>query len=327
MTLSQRPAWVWASAFAGAFLLLTPRGLPGIWFGFLFLLPLALVRPPAPSPGTAEFTLLDVGQGLAAVVRTNRHVLIYDTGPRFPSGFNTGAAVILPYLHHQGVQHIDTLVISHADRDHAGGFADLNGKISIGYILSGEPREIPGGRARPCLASDDWTWDGVDFDLLYPVTTGRKGNPSSYVLRVSIPSAGSGSGILLTGDIDTGVEDELVAAQPDRLASTILVAGHHGSDTSTGNAFLETVAPRFVLYAVGYANRFSLPAAAVCERVAAQGAEQLDTASAGAVSFRLGHPAIEGPWSFRREHRRLWSHRVRTIPGHLIMNRKGTQAS
>jgi len=109
VTLSQRPAWVWASAFAGAFLLLTPRGLPGIWFGFLFLLPLALVRPPAPSPGTAEFTLLDVGQGLAAVVRTNRHVLIYDTGPRFPSGFNTGAAVILPYLHHQGVQHIDTL--------------------------------------------------------------------------------------------------------------------------------------------------------------------------------------------------------------------------
>ncbi len=311
VTLSWRPAWVWAGAFAGAFLLLAPRGLPGTWLGFLFLLPLALIRPPAPSPGTAEFTLLDVGQGLAALVRTSRHVLVYDTGPKFPSGFNTGAAVILPYLHHRGVRRIDTLVISHADRDHAGGFTGLNGKISIGRILSGEPGEIPGGRARPCLAGDDWTWDGVDFDLLYPFTAGRQGNPSSCVLRVSIP--GTGSSVLLTGDIDTKIEDRLAAAQPERLASTILVAGHHGSNTSTGTAFLKRVAPGFVLYAAGYANRFGLPAMAVRERVAEQGATQLDTTSAGAIAFRLGPTGIKGPWSFRQEHRRLWSHRVRSI--------------
>ncbi|WP_133512764.1 DNA internalization-related competence protein ComEC/Rec2 [Candidatus Thiosymbion oneisti] len=323
VTVSRRPIWVWVGAFAGVLLLLAPRGLPGAWLGSLFLLPLALIRPPVPSEGTAEFTLLDVGQGLAAVVRTRRHVLVYDTGPRFPSGFNTGAAVILPYLHHQGVRHIDTLIISHADRDHAGGFAGLNGKLPIGRILSGEPRELAGGRARPCLAGNDWTWDGVDFELLYPATAGRKGNPSSCVLRVNIP--GAGSSVLLTGDIDAGVEDGLVATQHGRLASTILVAGHHGSATSTGTAFLAAVAPRFVLYAAGYANRFGLPNPAVRERVAVQGAAQLDTASAGAISFRLGPTGIEGPWSFRREHKRLWSHRVQPISNHSISSRKGAR--
>jgi len=252
--------------------------------------------------------------------------LVYDTGPRFPSGFNTGTAVALPYLHQQGVRHIDTLVISHADRDHAGEFTGLDDKLSIGRILSVEPRELPGWRAQhPCLAGNDWTRDGVDFALLYPTTAGRNGNPSSCVLRVSVP--GAGSSVLLTGDIDAGVEDKLVAAQPERLASTIPVAGHHHhgsatSTTSTGTAFLGAVAPRFVRYAAGYANRFGLPAATVRERVAAQGAAQLDTASAGTITFRLGPTGSEGPWLFRREHRHLWSHRVQPVSNRLVSNRK-----
>lgn len=316
VTLSSRPGWVWAGAFVGAFLLLAPRGLPGAWLGLPLLLPLALIRPPAPGHGAAEFTLLDVGQGLAAVVRTHRHVLVYDTGPRFSSGFNTGAAVVRPYLDQQDVRRIDTLIISHGDRDHAGGFTGLNGKIPIGRILAGEPGEIPGGRAHPCLAGDGWTWDGVDFDLLYPTTAGRTGNRGSRVLRVGIP--GTGFGVLLTGDVDADVEDRLLATQRGRLASTILVAGHHGSATSTGTPFLEAVAPGFVLYAAGYTNRFGLPAAAVRERVAAQGATQLDTASAGAITFRLGTTGIEGPWSFRRENERLWTHRVPVVGSAVV---------
>ncbi|MCB2263815.1 MAG: DNA internalization-related competence protein ComEC/Rec2 [Candidatus Thiosymbion ectosymbiont of Robbea hypermnestra] len=310
MTVSSRPGWVWAGAFAGALLLLAPRGLPGAWLGLPLLLPLALIRPPAPDYGEAEFTLLDVGQGLAAVVRTQRHALVYDTGPRFPSGFNTGAAVVLPYLRHRGVGRIDTLVISHGDRDHAGGFAGLDGKFPIDRILAGEPRKLPGGRARPCLAGDHWTWDGVDFDLLHPGAAGRRsGNAGSCVLRVGIP--GADASLLLTGDIDARVERKLIAADHGRLASALLVAGHHGSATSTGSDFLAAVAPRFVLYAAGYANRFGFPAAAVRERVATWGAGQLATASAGAIRFRLGTTGLAGPRQYRREHKRLWRHRLR----------------
>jgi len=307
-TMSWRPVWVWADAFVGAALLLAPRGLPGRWLGLLFLSPLALVRPPAPGQGEAEFTLLDVGQGLAVVVQTNRHVLVYDTGPGFLSGFNTGSAVVLPYLRHKGVDRIDTLLITHGDKDHAGGFAGLRDRISIGRVLSGEPQAIVDGRATPCLAGEDWTWDGVDFEILYPDAPRREGNESSCVLRIS--AQGAVGGVLLTGDIETATEAALVAERPDRLKSTILVAGHHGSGSSTSAPFLEAVGPRFVLYSAGFANRFGFPAKAVRERVAAQGAVQLDTASAGAISFRLQATGIQGPWMYRRDREHLWSHRV-----------------
>lgn len=307
ITLSWRPLWVWAAAFAGVALLLGPRGLPGRWLGLLLLLPLPLAGPPAPGFGEARFTLLDVGQGLSAVVRTRDHTLVYDTGPRFPSGFNTGSAVVLPYLRHRGVGHIDTLVISHGDRDHAGGFAGLDGKFPIGRILGGEPEEISGGAAQACLAGGGWTRDGVHFEFLHPESPGRAGNNSSCVLRVST----AGASVLLTGDVDKGVEAELVAGESEHLSSTILVAAHHGSDTSTGAAFLDAVSPRFVLYATGYGNRFGFPAAPVRERVEVQGAVQLDTSSAGAISFRLGDSGIGGPWTYRPEEARLWTHRVR----------------
>jgi competence protein ComEC len=131
---------------------------------------------PPPAHGEAKFTLLDVGQGLAAVIQTSRHALVYDTGPRFCSGFDTGTAVLLPFLRHEGVGKIDTLVISHADRDHAGGFSGLKERIPIGRILGGEPREIAEDTASPCLTGERWTWDGVTFEMLYSAVSGREGN-------------------------------------------------------------------------------------------------------------------------------------------------------
>ncbi|MFP4062772.1 MAG: DNA internalization-related competence protein ComEC/Rec2, partial [Halochromatium sp.] len=125
LILGGRPGWVWLLAGLGTLLLLAPRGVPGRWLGILLLLPLGLVRPSAPAPGELQVTLLDVGQGLAGVLRTHRHTLVYDTGPGFPSGFNTGEAVVAPYLRHRGIDSIDLLIISHADLDHAGGLQGL----------------------------------------------------------------------------------------------------------------------------------------------------------------------------------------------------------
>jgi competence protein ComEC len=318
-TISARPAWVWVAAFAGVVLLLAPRGLPGRGLGLVALLPLVLVRPPAPAPGEAWFTLLDVGQGLAAVVRTQGHTLVYDTGPGFASGFETGSAVVLPYLREVGVGRIDTLVLSHADKDHAGGFAGLNGAIPIGRTLSGEPGGIPEADAAPCRAGDAWDWDGVGFALLHPhpgplsegeggVVRLRRafhGNDSSCVLRVV---AGE-TALLLTGDVGRGVEGELAARLGDGLRSDILVAGHHGSATSSAARFLAAVAPGYVLYAAGFANRHGFPATEVRRRVAALGAVELNTGALGAVSFRLGPGGLAGPARYRAQHRRLWTHR------------------
>lgn len=328
-TVAARPTWVWVAAFGGVLLLLAPRGVPGRYLGLVTLVPLAVVRPPTPAPGEAWFTLLDVGQGLAAVVRTQARTLVYDTGPGFASGFETGSAVVLPFLQQAGVRRIDTLVMSHADKDHVGGLAGLRRGLAIGTILSGEPAVIPGGDALPCRAGEGWDWDGVHFDILHPrrgatardgaaseeaaVRSGEgfgsantEGNDSSCVLRVRA----GGAAVLLTGDIGRGVEAALVGDLGTGLRSDVLVAAHHGSAGSSSQVFLNAVAPRYVLYATGFADRFGFPSPRVRERVAAVGSVELDTGALGAISFRLTPGrGLQGPAWYRGQHPQLWTHR------------------
>jgi competence protein ComEC len=305
------PLWVWPCAFLGVALLLAPRGLPGRWLGVSLLLPVVLVRPPAPGPGEVWFTLLDVGQGLSAVVRTQDHALVYDTGPGFDSGFNTGSVVVAPFLAAQGVRRVDELVLSHADRDHTGGAAGLMGRLRVGRVLSGEPSALGIPGAEPCRAGEGWTWSGVRFQFLHPGAADGEGAPpvgndASCVLRVET----GGRALLLSGDVGKGVESRLAARLGEGLKSDVLVAGHHGSATSTSGDFLDAVAPRLVLYAAGYANPFGFPAAEVRERVARRGIPSLDTGLAGAIELRLGADgSVQGPWTWRERAGRLWTHR------------------
>lgn len=315
VSLPQGPAWVWPAAWLAAALLLAPRGLPGRWLGLPLLAPLVLVRPSAPAPGEAWFTLLDVGQGLSAVVRTRDRTLVYDTGPGFEAGFNTGDLVVAPFLAAQGLGRVDVLILSHADRDHSGGAAGLLARVPADRILSGEPQALAITGAEPCRAGQGWEWSRVRFRVLSPASGAGGadgiglwpgGNDVSCVLRVEA----GGRSILLPGDIGKGVEIRLVQGQGPALESDVLVAGHHGSDTSTGDPFLDAIAPDLVLYSTGYSNRFGFPAREVQRRVAARDIRTLDTGSAGAIELRLGSDGtIQGPWTWRGRARRLWAHR------------------
>ena len=317
---------MWLAAFAGVGLLLAPRGLPARWLGFVYLLPLLLVRPVPPAPGAAVVTVLDVGQGLAVSVRTARHTLVYDLGPRYPSGFNTGAAVVLPYLRALGTRSLDVLVISHADQDHAGGLPGLVGQMPIARLLSGEPAELelelelePAAersvRAEPCHTGQHWHWDGVDFDLLYPPPGQQlEGNDSSCVLKVTA----GGASVLLTGDASQAVEAQLITHHGQTLQAEVLVAGHHGSATSSSRAFLQQVQPRWMIVSAGFANRYGFPAPAVVERAKRLGIPTLNTATTGAIEFRwpaapsaaelLEPPRLLPPRLSRQQRDRLWRH-------------------
>ncbi|QVL48413.1 MAG: DNA internalization-related competence protein ComEC/Rec2 [Thiocapsa sp.] len=311
MMLPERPLWVWLAAGAGAALMLAPRGLPGRWLGLLLVVPMFALRTPHPGDGEAWFTLLDVGLGLSAVVRTREGTLLYDTGPGFPSGFDTGSAVVAPFLAAQGVRRIERLVVSHADRDHAGGLAGLAKRIPIDRIDSGEPARLGVPGVEPCRAGEGWDWSGVSFRFIHPPDAEFRGNDASCVLRVET----GGRSILLTGDIQARVERRLARAWGDALASDVLVAGHHGSATSTHPAFLDTVAPGLVLFASGYANHFGFPVAEVRERVSARGIPALDTGLVGAIELRLGSDGtIEGPWTWRERTGRFWTHRADGYP-------------
>ncbi len=275
--------------------------------GLVLALPVLVLRPETPGLGEAWLALLDVGQGLSAVIRTRDGTLVYDTGPGFDSGFNTGTVVVAPFLQARGVERVDVLVLSHGDRDHTGGARGLLARLPVVRILSGEPGALDLPDVEPCRAGQGWEWSGVRFRFLHPVDLAGEGNDASCVLRVEA----AGRSILLPGDIGRAVEGRLTRDQPAALPSDVLVAGHHGSATSTSVSFLESVAPSLVLYSAGYANPFGFPARVVRGRVAAGGIRTLDTGVSGAIDLHLGADGtIRGPWTWRERAGRLWTHRA-----------------
>ncbi|MCF6259452.1 MAG: DNA internalization-related competence protein ComEC/Rec2 [Gammaproteobacteria bacterium] len=299
------PLWAMPVAVMGILWLLAPRGVPARWVGLVGLLPLLFVSPAVIPQGQARFTLLDVGQGLAAVVQTQNHVLVFDTGPQFSSGFNTGEAVVAPYLRAQGRRHIDTLVVSHGDNDHIGGVAGLRATISVQQVLSSVPQRIDG--AELCQAGQRWQWDGVIFTMLSPGkhvhVGGRESNNRSCVLRVQ---AGEHS-VLLTGDIERAAEDELVRVFGNKLASDVLVAPHHGSRTSSTPAFLAAVSPTVALFPVGYRNRYGFPKAHIVQRYRDQQVRLFDTARHGAIELQLGSKdGLDAVNTHRQQAARYW---------------------
>lgn len=265
--------------------------------------------------GEARFVLLDMGQGLASVVRTRNHVLVFDTGPRYTSGFNTGSAVVAQYLRAQGLGSVDMLVVSHGDNDHIGGAMDLAAQLPVEHIISSVPEKLFPLDAMNCVAGEFWSWDGVQFEVLNPPPVidvaasktkkvSRKSNNRSCVLRVQ---AGNDS-VLLTGDIERSAERDLLNRVAAKLPSNILVVPHHGSKTSSTAAFVDAVSPRVALFPVGYRNRYGFPKAAIVNRYEAKKAKFFDSASHGAIEMQLGG-AIDAEYTvqtWRQQNTRYW---------------------
>ncbi|WP_260291685.1 DNA internalization-related competence protein ComEC/Rec2 [Sedimenticola hydrogenitrophicus] len=298
------PLWMLLGMLLSILLLLLPAGIPGRWLGLLLIWPLLFYRPASPPRGEVWMTMLDVGQGLAIVLETSRHVLLYDAGPRFPSGFDTGAAVVVPYLRSRGVEKIDRIIVTNGDMDHRGGLATVLRELPSGTLLSGEPGRIPSGKPVRCAAGTHWTWDGVRFEILHPDGAAHwRGNDASCVLAVAT-AAGQ---LLLTGDIEAAAEERLIAHYGERLASAVVTVPHHGSAGSSGTQFIAATGVRYGLISAGYRNRYGFPKAVVRERWQGRAVTLLNTAEAGAISLRFtADGRIEGPFSYRKTHRRYW---------------------
>jgi competence protein ComEC len=301
----QPPPWVLVTTSMGVAVLCLPRGVPGRWMAVLLLLPLLFSPRPQPAHGEVWMTLLDVGQGLAAVVRTATHTLVYDAGPAFGEDFDTGQAVIAPYLRYLGVHHIDRLVISHGDNDHIGGADSLLQAFPVDNILTSVPAAFAGGRALRCSRGMHWSWDGVEFMLLHPARDdAHRGNNASCVLKIRIAG---GQGLLLPGDIEQEVERDLLRREGDNLASTVLVVPHHGSRTSSTVPFVAAVDPALALVPAGYRNRYRLPRPQVIARYTERGTQVLGTGQSGAITVRLSpHSARPEVTRLRRSWPRLW---------------------
>ncbi|WP_223464259.1 MULTISPECIES: DNA internalization-related competence protein ComEC/Rec2 [unclassified Pseudomonas] len=291
------PLWAWVIGAMGAFLLLLPRGLPMRPLGWPMLLMLVFSPRPTLQEGMAEVWQFDVGQGLAILVRTRHHTLLYDAGPRFGE-LDQGERVVLPALRKLGVKGLDLMLISHAHADHAGGARAIAKGLPVEQVVSGEPSDLPMGlQAEKCESGRQWTWDEVDFQLWHWPLAGDS-NQNSCVLLIEA----NGERLLLSGDIDVAAERALLDS-PLAVPTDWLQAPHHGSRSSSSMALLDVLQPKGALISRGQGNSFGHPHATVIARYQKRGMAIYDSVEHGAIRLQLGR--FEPPWSMRQE-RRFW---------------------
>lgn len=304
--------WACIAAIIGGVIILLPKGFIPKPLACLLFLPLVF---PMKTAGleTAEFsaTLLDVGQGLSVVIRTSTHTLVFDTGAKYSVKSDMADTVILPYLKGEGISKLDALVVSHGDNDHAGGAKTILAGIKTQRLLTSVPSQFIDYPTTDCEGVPPWEWDEVTFEMMSSNRLGLlSGNNASCVLRVS---SINGS-ILLTGDIERLAEKILIKYHAGQLSSTVLIAPHHGSKSSSTDEFIAAVSPQYVLFPVGYRNRFGFPKKSVMDRYLTRKINVFDTSNDGATQalFKTGMPPSVS--SFRQNNVRFWSWRQESVP-------------
>jgi competence protein ComEC len=279
-----------------------PAGCPGRGASLPAVLALLFWQPGGVATGCFQLTMLDVGQGLAVLVETERSALLYDAGPGWPGGGDLVESVLLPVLRQRGIAALDVTVISHADLDHVGGLTALAAAMPTGRLLAGEPIERAGFTAESCHGRRPWQRDGVRFEFITPAPGPRnEGNNLSCVLAVSAREHTA----LLTGDIERPVEAAL--AGEGRLRPTVLVTiPHHGSATSSSLEFVRATAPRLAVASAGYANRWGQPRPEVIHRWRSYGANVFSTVTGGGLGVTICPDRVGELRRARLERRRIW---------------------
>ena len=270
-----------------------------------------------------RITAIDVGQGDSMLLQLPKgKIMLIDGGGSYDNSFDIGGTVVAPLLWKKKIKHIDVLVLSHPHPDHLNGLISVIKLFSVGEVwTNGESIDSEAFVAFKSLLAERGIRtaiitrshphrciNGVMIQFLHPGMraidrpvpgTDERINNNSLVLRLAYRQVS----ILLTGDICTEDEAEIMAAFPG-LRSTILKIPHHGSGTSSSKPFLELLRPRIALLSVGSGNSFRLPHPDVVKRYEDAGSRIFRTDRDGAISLET-------------DGKRVW---IKTFlaPGHAI---------
>ena len=305
--VGQLPIAIFVSIFIVALLCLLMRRWH--WPLLLLLMPLVLFKTLEVSQINAPkyarlnelpvvITLLDVGQGLSVWVRQGKHNMLYDVGNYYLSGFNFVDAVILPEMRSEGVQQLDLVVISHWDMDHSGGLETLLQQQTVQRLLLPSERNLKreqnlGSKVANTsrCASTAWQnlWQDSSSQLLWRqialAEQGLQGNNASCVILLHV----FGRQVLITGDIEAKGEGKLLEMidklDLTSLASEVLIAPHHGSKTSSTEAFLTHVRPAYVLVSAGKNNPYGHPHKNKTKEYWEQGSQWYNTGRHGQIKM------------------------------------------
>ena len=307
------PTWALAVAAAGCAWLLAPRGWPMRWLGIAGLLPLFVWPVTRPAAGELWVSALDVGQGMAIVLETADRVVLFDTGPRYSADADAGSRVIVPYLRARGLQHVDALIISHPDIDHAGGARSLMRTLAIDRVWTSIPPDHRLlGVAAPlvrCEAGQRLVLGALSLEMLHPDAPLYEDTRASTNARSCVVLVQMGEyRVLLTGDIPERQEKQMLERTRTRgqdLRVALIVAPHHGSHSSSSEALIAATAPQWVSMQLGYRNHYGHPHAAVVARYRAHDVAVIRSDERGAVQWRFSadRTAVE---CWRQDHARYW---------------------
>ena len=297
------PMWAVLLSLFAIFTLLIARFSEWSTLSLLWLLPIFMGFSAKNTMNHGEWQayVLDVGQGSAILIKTKQHHLLFDLGPRTAYDYEASTKVIIPVLRALGIKHLDYVIVSHSDLDHAGGFSELLSQVSVGHVFSSfrmdhwlakeerifnkeyQPvnRQL---RAEACLAGHEMMLDGVGFrfiwptkEVLMPLST-KSENEQSCVLLIE----GRNHKLLLTGDIDQAVEAKLIKDKQLNKVEVVVV-GHHGSKTSSSNAFIQQLGAQLAIAQAGHYNRYQHPDQQVVRRWLEAGSHFYNTIEAGAI--------------------------------------------
>lgn len=231
-----------------------------VWYSCVILFCVILVTWIRPMTEDFRCTVLDVGQGQCILLQSNGRTVMVDCGGDDDAAAADTAAAQLANM---GIRKLDGLIITHYDRDHAGGARHLMTRIwvdtlylpdaSDGGALEVDLRNAPHGRTITVENDMLLTWQETKLQIFAP-ESGKSGNESSLCVLFQKEKCD----ILITGDLDTQGEMQLLASRP-LPDLEYLVAGHHGADSSTGVRLLEATKPDMVLISVGADNRYGHP--------------------------------------------------------------------
>jgi competence protein ComEC len=294
------------SSFIAIFIFIT-RIIPYWYLSGIAFVALFLAKPEAVKSKEVKISLLDVGQGLSVVIQTQHHTLLYDTGASFLNGGSFAESVVVPFLKKQAIQSLDVMVLSHADNDHAGGVRDIfsHRYNPLVYKNAENYPMLTSQKGELCQNGTKWDWDGVSFEFVNPLVEliDIKRNDKSCVLRVTIGKYS----ILLPGDIERLAERTMIDNAIEKLPATILIAPHHGSRTSSSEAFLSSVAPEMILISAGYRNQYRLPSKMVLARYEKWQIPYLETAKLGTITILLNQDnGIYLVSNYREKHPHYW---------------------
>lgn len=286
-------------ALAGSLILLLPRAVPGWGLGALMLLPLLLPPVSQERDAALRVEVLDVGQGTAVLVDSGDNLVLYDTGPGDGKGVDRVASAIAPAIRALGRNAPDHIVISHGDLDHTGGLLSARRAYPEAPVLGSFSNADDG--LEKCAAGMEWRSDDAEYRVLHPSSAlPYLKNNSSCVLGIR----SGGAGLLLPGDVDSMIERRLLLEGLDSYS--LVLAPHHGSASSSSEAFISRVDPGAVIASAGLGNRFGFPKEDVVERYGHEGVPLWSTGDCGGLSVLIDREGRIRARSARRERDRVW---------------------